>query len=414
MDRAAFRNRSHDSAGYSDAQRGQAGMKQVQYADFPMEEYQRRVQRASAVMKMEGLEALILTDPSNLRYLFGFQNLMQLSVNRSFVGVFFCDATDESTLFIPHDCQDAPQTWTTRVKFWDEGHEPPFDDRMTDMGKVVDRLKELGIGRGRIGIDLGTGTRLGIPVKQLDQLRHLLREMKLVDAAETMWKLRRVKSEAEITLLRSVARMSLKAIQCGIEHLREEMTEKELYRAIYSSMFADGVDGQGLLCVQFGVDGWKRANMAPTDARKLRKGDWVYLDGGGVLNGYCADLCRMAMFGGPDGTRRRIYEDVTDVTRQMIRCIQPGMRCCEVYETGRELLEKKGLGGMVDGLSFGHGIGLNVHEMPDLNRNNLEPLEENMALAIEPWVLDRKKYGLFNKEDMIVVREGGAEILSEH
>jgi Xaa-Pro aminopeptidase len=102
--------------------------KQIRYADFPAEEYEARIRRAGRAMADAGLDALIVTEPANLRYLFGFQNMMQLSANRSFVGVLPREHLEEGTLFIPHDCQDAPSSWTTHITFWDEGHDPPFDD----------------------------------------------------------------------------------------------------------------------------------------------------------------------------------------------------------------------------------------------------------------------------------------------
>ena len=73
------------------------------------------------------------------------------------------------------------------------------------------------------------------------------------------------------------------------------------------------------------------------------------------------------------------------------------------------------MGTAIGSLSMGHGIGLNIHEMPDINLHNDEPLREGMVLSIEPWVLDRSpSVGLFNMEDMVVVRRDGAEILAAH
>lgn len=90
--------------------------KQIRYADFAIEKYEARVRRAGGAMAEAGLDALIVTEPANLRYLFGFQNMMQLSANRSFVGLLPREHFEEGTLFIPHDCQDAPSNWTTRDK----------------------------------------------------------------------------------------------------------------------------------------------------------------------------------------------------------------------------------------------------------------------------------------------------------
>lgn len=387
-------------------------MKPIRFADFPLAEYEQRITRADRVMEECGLDALIVTEPANLRYLFGFQNMMQLSANRSFVGLLPREMVDEATMFIPHDCQDAPQSWVQRVSFWDQGHEPPFDDRFVDLTQVARRLDTLNLGSARIGLELGPGTRVGLDVDQFDELRKALAAATIVDGSNALWALRKIKSEAEVDLIRTIGEISHAAIAEVLDTLQAGMTEKQVYRLIYARMFERGADGQGMLGVQFGLDGWTRANMAPTDNRPLAPGDWVYIDGGGILNGYCADICRMKLFGSVDKERLRFYEKVSEVTGQIIGALRPGMLCSEVYGLGRELLEQRGLAGMIDGMSFGHGIGLNLHEMPDLNRDNHEPLEEGMVLAIEPWVLDREVHGLFNHEENVVVRPGGAEVLT--
>ena len=69
-------------------------MKEIKFADFCLDEYHTRIARLQEAMDKEGLDALIVTDPSNLRYVFGFQNLLHLSAKRSFVGIFIKDNPD--------------------------------------------------------------------------------------------------------------------------------------------------------------------------------------------------------------------------------------------------------------------------------------------------------------------------------
>jgi len=389
-------------------------VKEIKYADFPLNEYQMRVQRVQEAMEQTALDALVITDPANLRYLFGFQNLLQLSATRLFAGVFPREAPEQATLFIPHDCQDAPQSWVENVTFWSAGQEPPFDDRAADIGIVAERIQELGLNEGRLGLELGAGMRLGMPVEQFDRLRALLSKADIIDAAPIWWSVRRIKSEAEIAVLQRITSISAKAINDALEHLHEGITERELYCEVHSRMFAEGADGQSLLGVLFGTEGWRRANMAPTDERVLETGDWVYLDGGGMLQGYSADICRMGVLGKPSGEQQAALDAVEAANEAMIAAIRPGVPCSEIYRVGRAVLEERGWGGAIGSLSMGHGIGLNVHEMPDINLYNDEPLEEGMVIAVEPWMLDRSPtVGLFNREDMVVVRRSGAQVLSE-
>ena len=388
-------------------------MKEILYSDFELDEYQARIRRARAAMDESGLDALVVSDPDNMRYLFGFQSALQLSTNRSFVGVLPRDKIEQSALFLPHDCQDAPQSWVENIHFWDEGHDPPFDDRMADMGKVYDLIRSLGVDDGRIGIELGPGTRPGMPIAYFDQLRSLLSNATLCDMSGLMWSLRKIKSEPEIELLRRVGCIARNAFNQAIDSLREGVTEGQLSRQIASEMLAQGCDKLGFLCVLFGVDGWTRANMEATDQRALRRNEWVCIDGGGVLKGYNADILRMGILGEPTDHQRRIHDAVKEAQRAIIDAIRPGVPCADAHRVAKAQLDRRRLGGILGSLSVGHGLGLNVHEMPDLNLNNPEPLQEGMVLCIEPWCLERSPSGgVFNLEDTIVVRSDGAQLLT--
>ena len=130
--------------------------------------------------------------------------------------------------------------------------------------------------------------------------------------------------------------------------------------------------------------------------------------------GYHSDFARTVLYGEAERKQLRIYEAVVKANQAMIDAIRPGVSCREIYRAGNEVLLQKGVGASIGSFSFGHGVGLNVHELPNINSDNREPLEEGMVLAVEPWVLDRSSdAGLFNKEDVVVVRDERAELLAE-
>lgn len=345
-------------------------MKDVLYADFQVQEYKSRIDRIRAGMDRTGLDVLIVTGATNLRYVFGFQSLLQLSGTRSFAGVFVKDDSDESSLFIPRDCVDAPQVWldNENVFFWDDSKEPPFDDLALDLGKVVERLKRLSLTHRRIGIEL-RGAEIGMPVCRFDELRSLLSQATLLDASAMLLSLRKIKSAAEIEVLRATAAISLESINAGIRSLRNGITESELARQMQAMMFDKGCDGQGFLSVQFGADGWKRANLPPTDERSLQENEWVYIDGGGRLMGYNADFARTALYGRATDRQRRIHEAVLEARQAMFDAMRPGVPCCEIYRAGAYVLEKRGCPGT--SFSFGHGVGLNIHEDPNISLQNV-------------------------------------------
>lgn len=386
-------------------------MRQVRFADFDLQEYKTRAERMQRAMDESGIDLLIITNPANMRYLFGFQNILQTSIKRTLVGLLPKENIDGAALFIPADCQGSPQTWVEDVHFWHEGHAPPFDETLTDLTLVINKIDLMGLGRSCIGFELGFGSRMNMPVEQIDQLRKGLNKASLVDATPVINQIRAVKSEVEINILRQISRVSLSGIRKGFEALEEGLSEAGLCRLIHAENFLAGADGMGMVGVLFGVDGFYRANMYPTDFRRLKRNEWINVDGGDTKSAYCADMCRMAVFGKATRESLACFEAIVEANHTIINTIRPGIPCSELYRVGMDVFKRAGFANLITTTSVGHGIGLNNHEMPDLHRDNNQLLVEGMVLCVEPWIAD-PDMGALNLEDMVIVRENGAELIT--
>jgi Xaa-Pro aminopeptidase len=148
--------------------------------------------------------------------------------------------------------------------------------------------------------------------------------------------------------------------------------------------------------------------------RVLESGDLVVLDFGGVLDGYCCDLTRTVSIGPPSREVRRVYDAVRDAHAAAVAAVKPGIDASAVDAAARELLRGRGLGDAF-GHGTGHGLGLDVHEEPRVGkpRADLPPvtLIPNMVFTIEPGAY-LPGFGGVRIEDDVLVTENGCELLT--
>jgi len=148
--------------------------------------------------------------------------------------------------------------------------------------------------------------------------------------------------------------------------------------------------------------------------RVLASGDLVVLDFGGVLDGYCCDLTRTVSIGPPSDEMRRVYDAVRDAHAAAVAAVKPGVDPSMVDTAARELLRERGLADAF-GHGTGHGLGLDVHEEPRVGkpRADLPPvtLVPNMVFTIEPGAY-LPGFGGVRIEDDVLVTEDGCELLT--
>lgn len=145
-------------------------------------------------------------------------------------------------------------------------------------------------------------------------------------------------------------------------------------------------------------------------AKEIRPGECVVLDLGLRLDGYCADLTRTAYVGTPDARARDLHAAVLAASEAARARVRAGLRGDEAHETAAAVLRERGLGEAF-GHSLGHGLGVEVHEEPRLGPKAEEVLVDGNAVTIEPGAYLEGWNGV-RIEDMVIVREGGVEVLS--
>ena len=386
----------------------------ARYTDFPVSEYERRALLLRQELGRQGLDAVLLTHEPNVRWLCGYH--MQLTLRMKWMSVallFEREPAKGSVLMAATDATGTDIACVDEVRFWDDRSEPPFTGNANPVRVLADELKRRGLQDKRIGMELGEGMRVDLSQHDLAALRAVLPHLAMVDMAPSLWRLRSVKSELEIAKLKRAAEITLEGYRTGFEAVREGMTEKELAAIICSRWLELGAEGIGFITVVSSERAVRYAHLPPSDS-PIRKGQIVNVDGGCMVSGYLADVFRAVCIGEPEDREQvRLIEWIIKAKDDAIAAIRPGVKCKEVFQVAAATLQGGGYGRLLADTSVGHGLGLDLHELPTLSKDSKVGIEENMVFCVEPWTLDYSDWSMGrNFEDTVRVTQDGTELLT--
>lgn len=146
--------------------------------------------------------------------------------------------------------------------------------------------------------------------------------------------------------------------------------------------------------------------------RLPKEGDAIIIDMGGRSNGYCSDMTRSFFYGTPPEEYMKIYNLVLRANLAAIAKVKPGVKLKEIDLAARDIISEGGYGEFFTHRT-GHGIGIEVHEFPDVSSVNDMILEEGMAFSIEPGIYLPDKFGV-RIEDIVMVTKDGCKVLNEY
>ena len=348
------------------------------------------------VMKERGLDALIASSPENLAYTTGFVVPSQLLM-RWRHAMCIVEPSGHTTM-VTIDMEE------TTVKAHAAFDEVRVYREFTDdpMREVAGALEDRGLAGAAIGVEMEY-----LPVGDFDTLRSRMPKAGFLPADAIFRELRQVKTTREIGLLRSLSRITDRAIGKTLAHARPGMTELDMAGELTGRIFSGGAQDFKLMIIASGERS-QFPNVGPTD-RALQEGDLIRMEIFGVLDGYHAGVCRTAVVGAPTEEQARIWDNLIECKHLVMDLIKPGAHARTVYQRFLEKFDELGL----EPISFvGHGIGVFLHEEPYLGRYGEEVLDEGMVVAIEPLVYIPGRMGLQNK-DMLLVTRDGCELLSD-
>ncbi|MEA3366267.1 MAG: M24 family metallopeptidase, partial [Candidatus Hydrogenedentes bacterium] len=261
-----------------------------------------------------------------------------------------------------------------------------------------------------LGIKTAVFDPQSITVAELDEIRQPYTQITKPDK-EIVSALRQVKEPEEIETIRQASALAEGVLADLLGELGTGITEREMAARFEYEFKRRGASGASFdTIVLFGP----RSSLphgAPGNT-PLKPGDVVLIDFGCRYNGYCSDLTRTYAFGTmPQPWFEGAYELVLTAQRVALEAARPGISAHELDATARDLIEAGGHGEHF-GHGLGHGVGIEIHEAPRLNRESESILEPGMVITIEPGVYLPGRGGI-RIEDLVAITEEGSRLLSE-
>ena len=340
----------------------------------------RRREALRGLLRNRELDALLVTNLLNVRYLTGFtgsNGALLVTVDGALFGT-------------------------------DGRYETSSAAQMPDVERVIGRACSLDLAAratGRVGFESDHVT--------VDGLAALTEaaEAQLTRAPGLVAELRVVKDETEIEALRMACAAADRALASLIEQggLRPGRTEREVARALDDGMRDQGAEGPSFATIVAAGEHSAIPHHEPTDA-PLKAGDLVKMDFGALVDGYHSDMTRTVVLGPPADWQIEMYQLVAAAQRAGRQALAPGTPLADVDDAARSVIDTAGRGEQfMHGL--GHGVGLEIHEAPALYRGSAGTLAAGMAVTVEPGVYVPGRGGV-RIEDTLVVREGAPELLT--
>jgi Xaa-Pro dipeptidase len=379
----------------------------------PLTELESRLTKVQAGLKGEGIDAALIIQTADLYYLTGTAQQSHLLL----------PAAGEPLLLVRRDPARArAESALARVESFASFRELPA------------ALARIGLaGACRLGLELDV-----LPVVHLRRYEQLFQEAELVDCSSILRETRSVKSPWEVERLREAGLQSEAAFVAAAGALREGMTEAELASVIMATLVREGHPGllrmrgfnqeMPLAHVFAGPDagvasyadapfgGRGRTPAVPQGAsdRTIGRGEAVVIDIGGSVAGYIVDQTRTLCLGALPEDLSRAYQTCRAIHHEVMEAARPGASCAQLYDLAVGRATEAGyqdtfMGTAPTQVTFlGHGIGLEVDELPILGRGWDRPLVPGNVIAIEPKIRFAE-LGAVGVEDTCLVTEDGLD-----
>lgn len=225
-------------------------------------------------------------------------------------------------------------------------------------------------------------------------------------ASALLRELRTVKDEQELERMVAAQRVAEKALEEILGFIRPGVTERQAAARLQYLMLSMGAEKMSFDPIV--VSGIKTTmpHGVPGD-KVIEPGDFVTMDFGCVKDGYCSDMTRTVAVGYADAEMRRVYDTVLSAQRAGIAATRAGVTGRDVDAAARQVIEDAGYGEYF-GHSYGHGLGIEIHEAPNASPSNDTPLPAGAVTSAEPGIYIPGKFGV-RIEDVVIIREGGCE-----
>ncbi len=335
-------------------------------------------------MKSKGLDSFITSASPSLRYLCGYSGSNGLLI-----------VAGRRTIFLT----DFRYKETTRTTVH-------ADSKFITQGSLTQEAagQHFFSGVKRIGFEKERTT-----VAEFEIRKKYIGEKRLVPVSGIIESLRSVKDETELQLLRKAFEISDTVFTQIIGIITPGMTELELSAEISYLHKSLGAENDSFdVIVASGVRGSLPHGTAST--KRLKTKEFITLDFGCLYGGYHSDMTRTVCIGTPTAEMNKVYGIVLDAQQRACEAVRSGVHANALDAIARDRITKAGYGKYF-GHSLGHGVGLEIHELPRVAPKSSDILTEGNVITVEPGIYLPKKFGI-RIEDTVIVRQNGSDVLT--
>jgi Xaa-Pro aminopeptidase len=350
----------------------------------------RRGSRQAALaerLALAGLDGLLVQSLANIRYLTGFSGSAGLLLCRPGEAVLVTDFRYASQA--PTEAGAAARIEIDEVNVWDR------------LRRVIGAQSDL-----TLGFEAHVAT-----VRDAERLDGMS-GVRWQPTSEEVERLREVKDPGEVEAIRAAATLAQDALRTTLDGVGAGQQEREVAARLEEALRRQGSEWHPFPTI---VASGPRAALphARTSSRRVEPGDFLLLDFGAQVDGYCADLTRTVVVGaGPGDRHRQVYDAVAAAQRRALEGLRAGLTGREADALAREVIAGRGFGAAF-GHSLGHGLGLEVHEAPRLAPTADGVLPAGAVVTVEPGIY-LEGWGGVRLEDDVLLTGDGAQVLSDN
>ncbi len=334
-----------------------------------------------------GVQALLVSNPQDIRYLTGFIG------DDSWAVVW----TGRSSVTVISDFRFQEQIQRQAPYLSVRMRKAALSD---ELAVLMDKARTKRLALQAAYVTLAQRTAL---VKKIGAAR-------LLPIDDQLLAQRAVKDKSEVAAIRRALKIQQEAFRRTVGQIRPGQTEQHVAALLEYQMRMLGADGASFPTI-VAADANASLPHAIPGQRKIKKSGVILIDWGARWKGYCSDLTRVVAIGKMPIKIQEIYRVVLEAQRTAIDAIAPGRRLKDIDTAARRVIEKAGYGAYF-GHSLGHGIGLDIHEQPTLSARGQGVLQVGHVVTVEPGIYLPGQGGV-RIEDDVLVTERGRRVLSD-
>ncbi len=221
---------------------------------------------------------------------------------------------------------------------------------------------------------------------------------------------RATKEPWEIELMRKAQAITDQTFSELCKIIQAGMTEKELEAELLYRLYKHGAEGPSFDPIVVSGPNTSLPHGVPGE-RKLEFGDFITMDFGCIYGGYCSDMTRTVALGFVSEEMDKVYKTVLKAQLAGIAATKAGVAGRDIDGTARKVIADAGYGDYF-GHGYGHSLGILIHEAPNANTRNDQPMPAGAVVSAEPGIYLPGKFGV-RIEDVTVITETGCEVLTK-